>query len=58
MDVGQWRQIQSSLNPADEASRGLSVEQFLTCKRWFKGPEQCRPIQLWGPRQDNENGPH
>lgn len=26
------------LNPADEASRGLSAEEFLACERWLKGP--------------------
>ncbi len=38
-DVAQWRHIGTRLNPADEASRGLSAESFLACERWLKGPE-------------------
>lgn len=38
-DVVQWRHIESSLNPADEASRGLGAEEFLACERWLKGPD-------------------
>ncbi len=35
-DVAQWRHIGTKLNPADEASRGLSAEEFLACERWLK----------------------
>ena len=34
----QWRYCQSSLNPADDASRGLTVHQLLISERWFSGP--------------------
>ncbi|XP_076853974.1 uncharacterized protein LOC143509288 [Brachyhypopomus gauderio] len=36
--VAQWRYVGTKLNPADEASRGLSAEEFLACERWLKGP--------------------
>lgn len=36
-DVTQWRHIGTQMNPADEALRGLSAEDFLECKRWLKG---------------------
>ena len=35
---GQWRHCPGSLNPADEASRGIRAQQLLTSERWFKGP--------------------
>ena len=34
----QWRHCPGSLNPADEASRGIWAQRFLTSERWFKGP--------------------
>lgn len=37
--VSQWRYISTSQNPADEASRGLKMEQFLMNRRWTNGPE-------------------
>ena len=43
-DLGQWRYVPSKLNPADIASRGLSVDKFLDCSLWKLGPEF-----LWGP---------
>ncbi|KAL7834746.1 hypothetical protein SRHO_G00289930 [Serrasalmus rhombeus] len=36
--VAQWRYVSTKLNLADEASRGLSAEEFLACERWLKGP--------------------
>ena len=33
----QWRYCPSFLNPADDASRGLTVHQLLTSERWFSG---------------------
>ncbi len=38
-EVNQWRFVDSKHNPADDASRGLSIEPFLSSKRWFCGPE-------------------
>ena len=32
------RNCPGSLNPADEASRGISTQRFLTSERWFKSP--------------------
>ncbi|XP_068234252.1 uncharacterized protein [Palaemon carinicauda] len=34
----QWRYVNSSGNPADVASRGISVHQFLQYEEWFHGP--------------------
>ena len=34
----QWRYVETSLNPADEASRGMTVEALLKNDRWSQGP--------------------
>ncbi|XP_028314842.1 uncharacterized protein LOC114470696 [Gouania willdenowi] len=38
-EVAQWRYVNTKENPADEASRGLTAERFLNCRRWIEGPE-------------------
>lgn len=38
-DETQWRYVGTELNPADEASRGLTVDAFLSDQRWTAGPE-------------------
>jgi hypothetical protein len=35
----QWRYVDSKLNPADDASRGLPVEDMVKDNRWLKGPD-------------------
>ncbi|XP_033114267.1 uncharacterized protein LOC117114688, partial [Anneissia japonica] len=35
----QWHYIASEQNPADIASRGSSVEEFLDCDLWWQGPK-------------------
>ncbi|XP_066955789.1 uncharacterized protein [Macrobrachium rosenbergii] len=34
----QWRYVSSNDNPADVASRGISVHQLLQYDEWFHGP--------------------
>jgi hypothetical protein len=49
----QWNYIKSEVNPADDCSRGLSIEKFLETKRWLCGPEfLSRPKSEW-PTQEN-----
>ncbi|XP_077978766.1 uncharacterized protein LOC144434185 [Glandiceps talaboti] len=43
----QWRYVETSQNPADEASRGQPVDKFLQNKRWLNGPEF-----LWKPEAE------
>ena len=44
----QWRHCPGNLNPADDASRGLSVIKLLSGGRWFKGPDFLRkPEEEW-----------
>ena len=40
------RYVDTKCNPADDASRGLSVESFLQERRWLKGPQF-----LWLPEE-------
>jgi hypothetical protein len=35
----QWRHVNDKLNPADYASRGLSINAFLKTSQWINGPE-------------------
>ena len=35
----QWRYVPTSLNPADFLSRGMSIEDLITCREWWNGPE-------------------
>ncbi|XP_078344112.1 uncharacterized protein LOC144629777 [Oculina patagonica] len=35
----QWKYVPTSINPADDVSRGLTVEELLRKERWFRGPE-------------------
>ncbi len=37
-EVVQWRHIGTKLNPADDASRGMSIEHFLKSSRWIQSP--------------------
>ncbi|XP_072022724.1 uncharacterized protein [Amphiura filiformis] len=38
-DPTQWRYVPTELNPADHASRGLSVQQLLSKHEWLQGPD-------------------
>ncbi|XP_078619541.1 uncharacterized protein LOC144886687 [Branchiostoma floridae x Branchiostoma japonicum] len=35
----QWRYVESGLNPADDASRGQTIQEFIENERWIKGPQ-------------------
>lgn len=45
----QWRHVPGSLNPADEASRGVGIHFLQPEQRWFQGPDFLR--------EDEENWP-
>ena len=38
-DIEQWSYIESKKNPADKASRGQSMSEFLRNQDWFKGQD-------------------
>ncbi|XP_064644727.1 uncharacterized protein LOC135498401 [Lineus longissimus] len=43
-EPSQWKHVRGQDNPADEASRGMTVEKFITGSMWLKGP-----TFLWEP---------
>ena len=44
----QWRPCPGLLNPADDASRGLSAQKFVKSERWFRGPAfLSKPPEEW-----------
>lgn len=47
--VVQWKYISSKNNPADEASRGLTADSFLACRRWISGPDFLQKVELDWP---------
>jgi hypothetical protein len=48
----QWKYINTKLNPADDASRGLTADEITQNERWLKGPEF-----LWQPNEAWQNQP-
>ncbi|XP_051784521.1 uncharacterized protein LOC114652826 [Erpetoichthys calabaricus] len=49
----QWRYVASAQNPADQASRGLTIENFVKNKTWIQGPNfLIKPEHEWPKRPD------
>ncbi|KAL2102335.1 hypothetical protein ACEWY4_001503 [Coilia grayii] len=47
-EKSQWRYVNSALNPADDASRGLTAEMFLRSEHWLRGPAfLTQPEETW-----------
>lgn len=46
--ASQWKYIDSNINPADHASRGLNVQDLIDCECWWNGPSF-----LWKPTEDD-----
>jgi len=38
-DPRKWRYVPTKLNPADETTRGMTVQRFLASAAWISGPE-------------------
>ncbi len=59
----QWKYVSTTLNPADDASRGVTAKAFLSGERWLKGPNFLREPEInWmNPNQESytmmENDP-
>ena len=46
--VSQWKYVNTKDNPADDASRGMKVEDLLTRSRWIEGPNFLwKPERYW-----------
>ena len=43
--VSQWRYVPTAENPADDCSRGLTVQKFLQNQRWIQGPDFLYPTE-------------
>ena len=52
----QWRHVGSELNPADEVSRGLTVEEMNANSKWLNGPPFLRKEEFW-PRDPTVHQP-
>ena len=53
-DPNQWRYVATKENLADDASRGLSANDFLTSKRWIHGPEFLwKQADVWPTCDEN-----
>ena len=51
----QWRHCPGAINPADDASRGLRIEEFLRSERWLKGPPFLRQSEDQWPENRFED---
>ncbi|XP_078363512.1 uncharacterized protein LOC144647605 [Oculina patagonica] len=50
----QWKYVPTKINPADDVSQGLTVEELLRKERWFRGPEFLWEREtLWLIRRDS-----
>ena len=53
----QWRHVGSELNPADEVSRGLTVEEMNANRKWLNGPPFLRKEEEFWPRDPTVHQP-
>ena len=54
-EPSQWRYVNSEINPADDASRGLTVDTMIQNSRWLSGPEfLTKEEHLW-PRDPSHH---
>ena len=57
----QWRHVATDVNPADDGSRGLSVEELLNKSKWLVGPnflwEKQVPITIEASRPISPKDP-
>ena len=52
----EWKYVETSVNPADDASRGLPVDKFLKSERWISGPEFLKDNENEWPSQPELSG--
>ena len=52
----QWRYMETSLNPADEASRGMTVDVLLKNDRWSQGPPSLKQAKETWPQRPADIG--
>lgn len=52
IDARHWMHIPSKQNPADIASRGMSMKELSTCDLWWHGPSFLRSTNEPSPKQN------
>ncbi|XP_022801248.1 uncharacterized protein LOC111338948 [Stylophora pistillata] len=52
----QWRYVEGTLNPADEASRGMTVDELLINERWKQGPPFMKKTEQFWPQRPESLG--
>ena len=50
-EAKQWHHVPTDLNPADDASRGLSADELINNERWINGPNFLLKEQSEWPKQ-------
>ena len=50
----QWKYVNTSQNPADQASRGVKIENFMASDSWFQGPSFLSNPDNW-PEQPEQS---
>ena len=48
--AAQWRYVESTLNLADKASRGITVDELLTNEHWKQGPLFLKKVEQFWPQ--------
>ena len=54
-EPSQWRYVNSEFNPADDASRGLTVDTMIQNSRWLNGPEFLTKEEHFWPRDPSHH---
>ncbi|XP_024123270.2 uncharacterized protein LOC112143483 [Oryzias melastigma] len=55
-EPNQWMYVNSELNPADHASRGLRADSFIKCQEWINGPDYLtRDKKYWPVSPDRKD---
>ena len=54
-EPSQWRYVNSEFNPADDASRGLTVDKMIQNSRWLNGPEFLTKEEHFWPRDPSHH---
>ena len=49
--AAQWQCVETSLNPADQASRGIAVDALLKSDRWSQGPPFLKQLKETWPQR-------
>ena len=49
-EAAQWRHVDTSLNPADDTSRGTTIDDLLNSERWTQGPQFLRQSEKTWPQ--------